>query len=54
MIHDETFLIKECNKNISKILNTSSSNSSRPYAVLFIVFLIISITISGVLVYFYL
>ena len=54
MIHDETLLIKECNKNISKILSTSSSNSSRPYTVLFIAFLIISIIISSVLVYFYL
>ena len=54
MIHNETLLIKECSKNISKFLNTSSSNSCRPYDVLFIVFLIITIMISGVFVYFYL
>ena len=50
----ETLLVKECNKNISKILSTSSNNSCRPYVVLFIVFLIIGIIISSVFVYFYL
>ena len=54
MIYNKTLLIKECNKDISKILDTSSNNSCRPYAVLFIVFLILGIIISSVFVYFYL
>ena len=45
----ETLLIKEY-----KILNTSSSDFCRPYVVLFIVFLIITIIISSVFVSSYL
>ena len=55
VIHNETLLIKEYNKSINKDLNTSSSSDPcKPYVALSILFLMISVTISGAFVYFYL
>ena len=56
IIHNKTLLIKEYNKSTYKDLNTSSSSypSCKPYVALSILFLMISITISGDFVYFYL
>ena len=55
MIHNETFSIKEYNKSTNKDLNTlSSDDPCKPYVSLSILFLIVSVTISGIFVYFYL
>ena len=55
MIHNETLLIKKYNKSTNKDLNTSSSSDPcKLYVVLSILFLMISVTISGAFVYFYL
>ena len=55
MIHNETFPIKEYNKSTNKDLNTlSSDDPCKPYVSLSILFLIVSVTISGTFVYFYL
>ena len=55
MIHTETLSIKEYNKSTNKYLSTSSSiDPCKPYVALSIFFLVISITISGAFVYFYL
>ena len=55
MIHNETLSIKEYNKSTIKDLNTSSSSDPcKPYVALSILFFMISTTISGPFVYFYL
>ena len=55
IINNETLSIKEYNKSTNKHLNVSSSSDPcKPYAAMFILFLIISVTISGAFVYFYL
>ena len=55
MIHNETLSIKEYNKSTSKDLKTLSNNDPcKPYVTLFILFLMISVTIIGVFVYFHL
>ena len=54
VIHNETLLIKECNKSTNKDLNTSSSSDPcKLYVVLSVLFLIISVAISGAFVCFY-
>ena len=51
VIYNKTLSIKEYNKSINKDLNTSSSSDSyKPYVTFFILFLLISITISGAFV----
>ena len=53
MIHNETLSIKEYNKSTNKDLHTSSSSDPyKPYAALSILFLMISVTISGAFVIF--
>ena len=55
VIHNETLSIKEYNKSTNKNLNTlSSSDPYKPYVALSILFLMMSVTISGAFVYFYL
>ena len=55
IIHNKTLSIKEYNKSTNKDLTTStSSDPCKPYVALHILFLIISATISGAFVYFYL
>ena len=55
VIHNETLSIKECNKSTNKDLNTSSGSDPRkPYVALSILFLMLSVTINGAFVYFYL
>ena len=55
IIHNKTLSIKEYNKSNNKFLNTSSSSDPcKPYIALSILFLMISVTISGAFVYFYL
>ena len=49
VIHNETLLIKEYNKSTNKDLNPC-----KPYVALSVLFLMISVTISGAFVYFYL
>ena len=53
-IHNKTLSIKEYNKSTNKDLNTSSSSDPcKPYVALSILFLMISVTVSGAFVYFY-
>ena len=55
IIHNETLSIREYSKSTNKDLNTLSSNDPcKPYVALSILFLMISVTISGAFVYFYL
>ena len=51
VIHHETLSIKEYNKGLN---TSSSSDTCKPYVALSILFLMISVTISGAFVYFYL
>ena len=54
LIRNETLSIKNYNRSTNKDLKTSSSsNSSKPYVALSILFLIISVTISSAFVYFH-
>ena len=55
IIPNKTFSIKEDNKSTNKDLNTSkSTDPCKPYVALSILFSMISVTISGAFVYFYL
>ena len=55
IIHNKTLSIKQYNKSTNKDLNSSSgSDPCKAYVALSILFLIISVTISGAFLYFYL